>query len=107
MRSFFYGLLTIAPLFNSVVAQIGGQCAPQESQPNPIGRRQKYATTKTTGTVNGTAVILPIALTLARSIIPAQYKILKNQYKAWLPSLAADQYPVCRGISIKYPPRRC
>lgn len=63
-------------------------------QANPIGTKLKYRNYASTGVVNGSTVILPITLTLARSIIPSQYPILTNQIKQWLPSLAADQYPV-------------
>ncbi|KAK5165175.1 uncharacterized protein LTR77_009273 [Saxophila tyrrhenica] len=91
MHSLFTTAALLAPL---VAAQIQGHCDPADAvQPNPIGKMNKYKNYKTTGTVNGTVAILPIKLTAARGIIPAQYPILEEQYRAWLPSLAADEYP--------------
>ncbi|MCJ1382166.1 hypothetical protein MMC17_005278 [Xylographa soralifera] len=61
-----------------------------QSQPNPIAAEYP---TLTTGTINGTVAVLPIEYTLARSIIPPQYPILKG-YKQLLPGFAADKYPL-------------
>ena len=100
MQSFQFllqALLLIAPF---AAAQIGGVCDPKvPSQPNPIGTLAKYKNFPTTGTVNGSVAMLPINYTLARSLIPSQYPILKAQYQAWLPSLHADKYPVRISIS--------
>lgn len=46
-----------------------------------------------TGTLNGTINLLPIPLTLARSLIPSQYNILTEAYRSLLPSFPADMYP--------------
>ena len=90
MRSFqslFFSLL-LAPL---AAAQIGGVCNdPIQSQSNPLATRINFVT----GTTNGSTIVLPIDYTVARSLIPSQYPILQNQYKQWLPSLPANQYPV-------------
>jgi len=61
------------------------------SQPNPIALL--YPTVPT-GILNGTLVVVPISYALARSIIPAQYGILKRSYETLLPALPAGKYPV-------------
>ncbi|KAB8346057.1 hypothetical protein FH972_023109 [Carpinus fangiana] len=61
-----------------------------QSQPNPIA---KDYPDQATGTVNGTLAILPIPYSLARSIIPSKYGILRAQYEAVLPNLPKDTYP--------------
>ena len=63
-----------------------------ESAPNPIA--QTYPN-NVTGTINGTIAVVPIPYSLARSLIPAKYGILKSAYKKLLPNLPEDQYPVC------------
>ena len=84
-------LLPLTLLTTATLAQIGGTCPDTiTSAANPLANRKNYIT----GTTNGTTIVLPIALSAARSIIPADYKILKDQYKAWLPSLGANQYPM-------------
>ncbi|EIN06050.1 hypothetical protein PUNSTDRAFT_54339 [Punctularia strigosozonata HHB-11173 SS5] len=62
-----------------------------QSQPNPIF--QQYLTTPT-GTNNGTTVIIPIDLALARSIVPSQYPILTQAYQSLLPDFPQDKYPM-------------
>lgn len=37
---------------------------------------------------------------MARSLIPAQYGILKKQYKQWLPNLGANQYPLIMQMDL-------
>ncbi|KAF2667558.1 hypothetical protein BT63DRAFT_295021 [Microthyrium microscopicum] len=61
-----------------------------QSQPNPIW---DVYPGNITGTINSTIAILPIPYSLARSIIPAKYTILKNAYQSLLPHLAHDMYP--------------
>lgn len=58
--------------------------------PNPIAHLYP---TNATGTLNGTLTLLPIPLSLARSLIPAQYRILTNAYRSLLPSLPPETYP--------------
>ena len=79
---------------SAVVAPLAAaQTCVTESLPNPIANESHPIT----GTVNGTVAIVPISYDLARSIIPAQYPILKKQYQQWLPWLPEDHYPVrCR-----------
>jgi hypothetical protein len=60
------------------------------SLPNPIASQHPQ---NITGTLNGTIAILPIPMALARSMIPAQYNILTNAYRALLPHLPDDMYP--------------
>jgi hypothetical protein len=64
-------------------------CASQ-TQPNPIA--QLYPN-NATGVLNGTVSLLPIPLSLARQLIPAQYRILEHAYRALLPGFPSDMYP--------------
>ncbi|KAJ4988324.1 hypothetical protein SVAN01_06259 [Stagonosporopsis vannaccii] len=63
---------------------------PSHDLPNPIAHLHP---TNATGTLNGTVALLPIPLSLARTLIPAQYRILTAAYRALLPALPADTYP--------------
>jgi hypothetical protein len=74
----------------ALVTRIVSACS-SESQPNPIF--EQYPDVPT-GTVNGTTLIIPIDLTLARSIIPSQYPILTNAYRSLLVDFPQDKYPV-------------
>ncbi|KAL8816029.1 MAG: hypothetical protein Q9191_008393 [Dirinaria sp. TL-2023a] len=56
--------------------------SPSESLPNPL---TGYPATVGTGTANGTIAILPIPYATARKIVPSEYPILKNAYKALFP----------------------
>jgi hypothetical protein len=58
--------------------------------PNPIAHLYPG---NATGTLNGTISVLPIPLSLARSLIPSQYTILTSAYQSLLPSFPADMYP--------------
>ncbi|KAH6629143.1 hypothetical protein C7974DRAFT_376024 [Boeremia exigua] len=58
--------------------------------PNPIAHLHP---SNATGTLNGTITLLPIPLTVARSLIPPSYTILTHAYRALLPSFPADMYP--------------
>lgn len=62
-----------------------------KSQANPIATSFPNSTT---GTINGTFVILPIDYDLARSIVPSKYGILKHSIKEVLPLFPEDKYPV-------------
>jgi len=64
-----------------------------ESLPNPIA--QTYPD-NVTGTINSTIAVIPIPYSLARSIIPAKYGILRSAYEGLLENLPADTYPVSR-----------
>ena len=94
VKSLVTGLLALAPL---AAAQIQGVCNdPLQTESNPLSNRKNFIT----GTTNGSTIVLPISYTVARSLVPSQYPILKSQYKKWLPSLPADQYPVCYRFMI-------
>ena len=66
-----------------------------ESAPNPIGQQYPFSIT---GTINGTLSVLPIPYSLARSIIPAKYRILKGAYRSLIPGFPHDSYPVSEMI---------
>lgn len=72
------------------VALGSAQKCTSQSQPNPVA---DLYPNDVTGTLNGTITILPIPMTLARGIIPAQYNILTQAYRSMLPDLPADMYP--------------
>jgi hypothetical protein len=59
-------------------------------QPNPIA---SIYPTNATGTLNGTIAVVPIPLSLARNIIPSQYRILEHAYRALLPDFPKGMYP--------------
>ena len=61
------------------------------SQPNPIA---KTFPNMTTGTINGSLVVLPLDYNVARAIIPRKYGILRQSIKAVLPFFPEDKYPV-------------
>ena len=89
-----FSLALLAPL---AAAQIGGECHdPIQSLPNPLTTRKNFIT----GTINGSVIVLPIPYTTARSLVPAQYPILRKQIRAWLPSLPANQYPLIMNIDL-------
>jgi len=62
-----------------------------ESGPNPIGQQYPFSAT---GTINGTLSILPIPYSLARSIVPKKYGILKHAYQSLIPGFPRESYPV-------------
>ncbi|KAE8445006.1 hypothetical protein EG329_014012 [Mollisiaceae sp. DMI_Dod_QoI] len=62
-----------------------------ESSPNPIG---PLYPNQATGTLNSTISVVPIPYTLARSIIPSQYRILTKAYHSLLKGFPPDSYPL-------------
>ena len=62
-----------------------------ESAPNPIAQQYPFSIT---GTFNGTMSVLNIPYSLARSIIPAEYRILKDAYQSLIPGYPRGSYPV-------------
>ncbi|OLN86918.1 hypothetical protein CCHL11_04631 [Colletotrichum chlorophyti] len=60
-------------------------------QPNPIFSQYPNSAT---GVLNVTMAIVPIPLTTARQMIPQQYGILEDAYRALMPGFPAGQYPV-------------
>lgn len=81
-------LLPLAALAASAKATLFCQT---ESSPNPIAAQYPKLTT---GTINGTVAIIPIPLSYARSIVPAEYPILTAQYQALLPWFPKDMFPM-------------
>ncbi|KAH7397355.1 hypothetical protein BKA66DRAFT_240491 [Pyrenochaeta sp. MPI-SDFR-AT-0127] len=61
-----------------------------KDQPNPIASLYPM---NATGTLNGTTIVIPISLKLARKLIPAQYGILEHAYRDLLPSFPQGMYP--------------
>ena len=61
------------------------------SQPNPIA---KTFPNMTTGTINGSLIVLPLDYSVARAIIPSKYGILNQSIKAVLAFFPEDKYPV-------------
>ena len=61
------------------------------SLPNPIA---KTFPNMTTGTINGSFVVLPLDFSVARAIVPKKYAILRQSIKAVLPFFPEDKYPV-------------
>lgn len=84
----------LPPALLALISTVLASDAPQEcrtsSLGNPIASRF-YA--NITGTINGTLAILPIPYSMARRIIPSQYDILTDQYRAIMPDLPKDMYP--------------
>jgi hypothetical protein len=81
-------LLLLLPLL-APVASAGLFCTSQ-SQPNPIAKEYPKAVT---GTINGTTAIVPVPFDVARSIIPAEYGILRDAYEALMPDFPKDMFP--------------
>lgn len=75
----------------SIIARQDVKNTSTESAPNPIAQQYPFLVT---GTINGTLTILPIPYSLARSIIPTKYKILKHAYQSLMPEFPRDSYPV-------------
>ena len=61
------------------------------SQPNPIAQTFPNMTT---GTINGSFVVLPLDYGVARAIVPSKFGILRQSIKAVLPFFPEDKYPV-------------
>ncbi|KAK1995089.1 hypothetical protein LX36DRAFT_583136 [Colletotrichum falcatum] len=60
-------------------------------QPNPIFSQYPN---NATGVLNVTMAIIPIPMTTARQIVPQQYAILENSFRALMPNFPAGMYPV-------------
>jgi len=77
----------LKPLLGSLL----GSATSSQSSPNPIADQYPLSIT---GTINATIAVIPIPYSLARSIIPSQWGILKNAYQSLLPGFPTDKYPV-------------
>ena len=73
------------------LAGAGSTDTTNNSQPNPIARTFPNMTT---GTINGSFVVLPLDYDVARAIVPSRFGILKQGIKAVLPFFPEDKYPV-------------
>ncbi|KAK3359623.1 hypothetical protein B0T25DRAFT_588427 [Lasiosphaeria hispida] len=60
-------------------------------QPNPLA---ELFPNNATGVLNATLVIIPITLETARRLIPPQYGILEQAYRALIPDFPEGMYPV-------------
>jgi hypothetical protein len=80
----------LALLSTALAAAEGPTSCRTSSLPNPIAA-QYFG--NITGTLNGTLAILPIPFSIARRVIPPQYEILTEQYRAFVPELPNDMYP--------------
>ena len=78
-----FGLLVFLPLIAAsiVAATPAPACPPSRSQPDPIVPQYP---TDVTGTVNGTLILLPVPLRIARAVVPRQYAILTHACAAVL-----------------------
>jgi hypothetical protein len=81
------------PCYAPDLSGLIGQALPTtvESSPNPIGT---IYSGNVTGTINGTIAVVPIPYEEARSVVPSQYGILKQQYESILPGFPAGKYPL-------------
>jgi hypothetical protein len=76
-------------MFISTTAQSLG-CTSQDA-PNTIASQYPNAPT---GVLNGTTVIIPIPLSLARTLIPSNLNILEHAYRALMPTFESGMYPL-------------
>lgn len=89
-------LILLLAAFSSNAALLPRQvnCVTQ-SQPNPIAAQYPN---EVTGAINGTFSVIPIPYAQARSLVPAQFKILTKAYETLMPELNGA-YPV----GVQYP----
>lgn len=86
-------LVLCSAVFNhgkSASAAQGSVCATYDL-PNPLA---EAFPNNATGVLNATLAIIPIPLGLARRLIPHQYGILEEAYRALLPDFPEGMYPV-------------
>jgi hypothetical protein len=74
----FSSLLVVVSTAAAAVAVIVSRSCQTQSQPNPIVNEYPG---QVTGTINGTTAIVPIPYDVARSMIPAEYGILRQAYE--------------------------
>ncbi|KAK9789091.1 hypothetical protein SCARD494_09290 [Seiridium cardinale] len=86
-------VLLASMLFTTLSAQ--DVCASLD-QPNPIAAQYPDVVS---GNLNGTTMIVPIALALAQGLLP-QYSILEASYRSLLPSFPEGAYPLM--VSTKH-----
>ena len=86
-------LAGISPADLAAFLASAGTDTTNNSQPNPIARTFPNMTT---GTINGSLVVLPLDYGVARAIVPSRFGILRQSIKAVLPFFPEDKYPVRR-----------
>ncbi|KAF1995351.1 hypothetical protein P154DRAFT_500369 [Amniculicola lignicola CBS 123094] len=98
MQLFFFSFVSFLALRyacasppQASVVNAMASCTGTADQPNPIA---SLYPSNATGTLNGTISVLPISLELARQLIPKEYGILEDAYRALLPSFPKGMYPV-------------
>ena len=83
--------LSLAAAALTAVPSARQQVCVSQDRPNPIAAQYpNYAT----GNLNGSTLIIPIPLKTARDVIPKEYHILEEAYRALLPSFPHDKYPM-------------
>jgi len=93
--SFFAAALSAFSLINATPISLEerqiNSTVVSESAENPIGESFPG---NITGTLNGTIIVVPIAYSLARTLIPEKFNILTKAYQEILSDLPKDQYPL-------------
>ncbi|KAH8908509.1 hypothetical protein BR93DRAFT_489376 [Coniochaeta sp. PMI_546] len=84
-------LLLVFPILVTSQPVVHSPPCTVESQPNPIAKQYPNLPT---GTLNTTVLIIQIPLKVARQIVPRQWPILEHVYRALIPNLPRDVYPV-------------
>jgi hypothetical protein len=74
----FSSLFVVVSTAAAAVAVIVSRSCQTQSQRNPIVKEYPG---QVTGTINGTTAIVPIPYDVARSMIPAEYGILRQAYE--------------------------
>jgi hypothetical protein len=74
----FSSLFVVVSTAAVAVAVLVSRSCQTQSQPNPIVNEYPG---QVTGTINGTTAIVPIPYDVARSMIPAEYGILRQAYE--------------------------
>jgi hypothetical protein len=79
----------VSLVLGSISVRQGG--ATSLDQPNPIATTYPN---NATGVLNATLAILPIPLSTARRLVPAQYGILEAAYRSLMPDFPEGMYPL-------------
>ncbi|KAF2086560.1 hypothetical protein K490DRAFT_44321 [Saccharata proteae CBS 121410] len=82
--------LLVAASILGIASAVPSLLCTTQSQPNPIAKDRP---TEVTGTINGTTAIVPVPYDVARSIIPAEYGILREAYERLIPGFPKDMFP--------------
>ncbi|KAM7204722.1 hypothetical protein V8F20_003506 [Naviculisporaceae sp. PSN 640] len=69
----------------------GGEACVTHDHPNPLA---EMFPNNATGVLNATLAIIPIPMDLARRLIPHQYGILEQAYRALIPDFPEGMYPI-------------